>query len=91
ADSGLVEAAAHELTNSAGDGDSEDIVIPTLAETGAKTLKCKTVRDFSSGREFREHDWRIDQYDCCGLTSPNTIFAATSSTHTTWKTSQFAS
>ncbi|THV94270.1 hypothetical protein D6C85_04231 [Aureobasidium pullulans] len=55
ADAGLVETAAHELTNSAGDGDSEDIVIPTLAETGAKTLSMPSLLEPVQKLNFRKN------------------------------------
>ncbi|THY21822.1 hypothetical protein D6D01_06370 [Aureobasidium pullulans] len=55
ADVGLVETAAHELTNSAGDGDSEDIVIPTLAETGAKTLSMPSLLEPVQKLNFRKN------------------------------------
>ncbi|KAI5208466.1 hypothetical protein E4T39_01274 [Aureobasidium subglaciale] len=55
ADAGMVETAAHELTNSAGDGDSEDIVIPTLADTGAKTLSMPSLLEPVQKLNFRKN------------------------------------
>ncbi|KAI4715680.1 hypothetical protein E4T48_08131 [Aureobasidium sp. EXF-10727] len=55
ADAGLVETAAHELTNSAGDADSDDTVIHTLAETGAKTLSMPSLLEPVQKLNFRKN------------------------------------
>ncbi|KAH0403928.1 hypothetical protein KCU89_g1637, partial [Aureobasidium melanogenum] len=79
ADSGLVEAAAHELTNSAGDGDSEDIVIPTLAETGAKTLSMPSLLEPVQKLNFRKNA-RRSATSLLGESSESTTGASTSTT-----------
>ncbi|KAG9807446.1 hypothetical protein KCU63_g22456, partial [Aureobasidium melanogenum] len=79
ADSGLVEAAAHELTNSAGDGDSEDIVIPTLAETGAKTLSMPSLLEPVHKLNFRKNA-RRSATSLLGESSESTTGASTSTT-----------
>lgn len=79
ADSGLVEAAAHELTNSAGDGDSEDIVIPTLAETGAKTLSMPSLLEPVQKLNFRKNA-RRSATSLLGESSESPIAASTSTT-----------
>lgn len=55
ADAGSVETAAHELTNSAGDGESEDTIIHTLAETGAKTLSMPSLLEPVHKLNFRKN------------------------------------
>lgn len=55
ADADLVESAAHELMNSAGDGDTDDVSIPTLAETGAKTLSMPSLLDPVQKLNFRKN------------------------------------
>ncbi|KAI4741564.1 hypothetical protein E4T50_08007 [Aureobasidium sp. EXF-12298] len=55
ADAGSVETAAHELTNSVGDDDSEYGVIHTLAETGAKTLSMPSLLEPVQKLNFRKN------------------------------------
>ncbi|KAI5249504.1 hypothetical protein E4T43_00752 [Aureobasidium subglaciale] len=75
---GVVETAAHELTNSAGDGDSEDIVIPTLADTGAKTLSMPSLLEPVQKLNFRKNARRSATSLVDTLESPTG--ASTSST-----------
>ncbi|KAG9952014.1 hypothetical protein KCU85_g2477, partial [Aureobasidium melanogenum] len=82
ADSGLVEAAAHELTNSAGDGDSEDIIIPTLAETGAKTLSMPSLLEPVQKLNFRKNA-RRSATSLLGESSESPTAASTSTTAVT--------
>jgi hypothetical protein len=55
ADAGSVETAAHELTNTAGDEDSEDAIIHTLAETGAKTMSMPSLLEPVQKLNFRKN------------------------------------
>ncbi|KAH0289215.1 hypothetical protein KCU62_g4540, partial [Aureobasidium sp. EXF-3399] len=79
ADAGSVETAAHELTNSAGDGDSEDTIIHTLAETGAKTLSMPSLLEPVQKLNFRKNA-RRSATSLLGETIESPTGASTSTT-----------
>ncbi|CAD0109787.1 unnamed protein product [Aureobasidium uvarum] len=79
ADAGLVETAAHELTNSAGDADSDDTIIHTLAETGAKTLSMPSLLEPVQKLNFRKNA-RRSATSLLGESIENPTAASTSTT-----------
>jgi hypothetical protein len=79
ADAGSVETAAHELTNSVGDGDSEDGIIHTLAETGAKTLSMPSLLEPVQKLNFRKNA-RRSVTSLVGETPESPAGASTSTT-----------